>query len=198
MPSGWIPQHGAAAVGVTAPFQADLIAIIQHRRARIGHHGQIRQFQGARVAAGDGQKAGGVVAAEQIQLRRGNFAGIPGEERFQALGELARIVGLNRAIAVALGQGVRGRIQVDKEAVTGPRELIIHDGVKLIADQPAIGAVPDFADKIGIRVFRLDPASKCAPEGVVIDVARYVEPPPVDPLRDPVLGHTQQKARTWG
>ena len=99
---------------------------------------------------------------------------------------------------MALGQGVRGRIQVDKEAVTGPRELIIHDGVKLIADQPAIGAVPDFADKIGIRVFALTPASKCAPEGVVIDVARYhVEPPPVDPLRDPVLGRNK-KARTWG
>src|SRR5256885_8144255 len=52
----------------------------------------LRQFQGTRVAAGDGQKADRIVAAEQIQLRRGDGAGIPGQERFETLDELARIV----------------------------------------------------------------------------------------------------------
>jgi hypothetical protein len=43
---------------------------------------------------------------------------------------------------VAVGQGARGRIQVDKEAVTCPRELIMHDRVK----RPVPG---DWCDRSG-------------------------------------------------
>ena len=118
IPPGLIPPHGAAAVRVTAALHAHLIAIINHWGPGIGHHGQIREFHGARVAFGDGEEAGGVVAAEQIHLRGGDVPGIPGEELFEALGKLTRIAPVNRAIAVAVRQGARGLIQVDKEAVT--------------------------------------------------------------------------------
>src|SRR5262249_39416989 len=70
--------------------------------------------------------------------------------------------------------------------------------VKLIPGQPAVGALPDFADQIGVRIFGFNAAPKFAPEVIVVNLSWYVEPPSIDTLLNPVFRHAEQKGAHLG
>src|SRR2546430_627820 len=110
------------------------------------------------------------MAIEQIQLCVGDRTWVPGQDVLEALRKLARVIRCEGAIAMAAGERSCVVVYVNKETGTRMQELVIHDRVGLIADEPAVGALPDFANNVGVGIFRLDAAAKCAPEVVVVKV----------------------------
>jgi len=68
IPAVFVARKSLAAIRVVPAVQADLVAIVNARRAGVGEHEQRRQAQRAFVATRAGDKARCVVAIKQVEL----------------------------------------------------------------------------------------------------------------------------------
>src|SRR5687768_15016052 len=72
-------------------------------------------------------------------------------------------------------------------------DVVIHDGVELIALQPELGLVPDLANDVGLRLDSTHATAEFMPEGDVVDLGRDVQPPDVDAQPNPAFSDDEQK-----
>ena len=87
-----------------------------------------------------------------------------------------------------------GHVQVAAagEPEDGLAQRVVHQCVEPVAAQPVGRHAPDLADEVGVRADGPAAGPELLPEGLVVDLARHVEPPAVDPEPEPVLGHPEQ------
>src|SRR5690606_34148493 len=102
------------------------------------------------------------VAPQELAYRRSETGGI--ELRYAAKAALAQLLAV--------------QVTAD-EAEDGAGQRVVHDAVEHVTGQPAVGVVPDLADEVRVWPHRAAAASELAPEGVVVDLGRHVEPPSV-------------------
>ena len=185
-----MPGEGRPAAGVVGAGHADLVAVVDARRAGHGHLEEYRQAQSAGIAVDHPGEAGGIVAVNQVQLRQGDLPIVSPVQRFQVFGKGD---GVAHAQVVAAGFLVTAVIGFFAEELHRQRhENVIHDGVELVALQPAAAIAPNLADNVGLGVGLAHPAAEFLPEGVIVNLVGHIQPPAVNAEIHPVTGHIQQ------
>ncbi len=185
------PGEGLAVVGVIFPFaagvdggthQTDLVAVVN-----CGGAGQGELQDGGAAQALDGvapviswvviqagivlsgaaveheEGAVGIVAAEQVQHGVQGFSGVALLKVKQALvelrgGELVDGAGAAAGVVIVIGKGA-----LAPEAEHGGAELVVHDGIPLVADKPGGAVVPFFADDVAFGVGGMDGGAELVP-----------------------------------
>src|SRR6185436_3174750 len=108
--------------------------------------------------------------------------------------KLMRINGVPDAMVIGLlMQDLEIEMLARKEAQAGFGNLVVHYRIELIALQPALGLMPDFADNISFRINCTHSVAKFLPKGIIVDFGGYIQAPAVNTNFDPILGYLQQK-----
>ena len=136
------------------------------------------------------QKTRGVVAVQHVHLDQRDRPRVERQHSFDLVAERAAP---QRPEAEAAGPVLLGEGLAAEEAEADAGEEVVHHGVRLVATQPPMGLVPDFAHDVRLGVRGLDSPPKLAPELVVVNLRRHIEPPAVNPELDPILGHAPEE-----
>jgi len=189
-----IPGDGVAAGRLVAAGQAQLVAVVDARRAGQRHLAQRRQPERTGVFPGHGQEARRVVAAQQIKLGLHDLPVVERDRFLDLAGEAFRVQRHDLIRPV-----MQAAERLPPEVADGRAgEQVVHHRVELVAGQPAPGREPDLADDVRLRVGGLDPSPELPPELVVVDLLRHVQPPAVRAEAHPVLRHTPDKLAHGG
>jgi len=123
-----VPRKRAAGVRVgQAAFEADLIAVVNARRAREGHQQQGGEVDGRRVPTGEGDGPRGVVAVEQVELGQLNFPGIQVQQPFDALRVASGVEASGRLtpqVMAELFNGLGGNVDALKRGLAATAQAL--------------------------------------------------------------------------
>ena len=86
---------------------------------------------------------------------------------------------------------IRSQRLCAEETQGGIHEKVIHDRIKLIPLQPALGIPPDFPANVGFRVRAFHHAPKFLPETIVVNFVWHIQPPAVNAEFHPIAGDIQ-------
>ncbi len=71
-------------------------------------------------------------------------------------------------------------------------ERVVHHRVETVAGEPRIGALPNFSNRIRLRIDRAYARAELLPKTLIINLFWYVESPAVGAETNPELGRLQQ------
>jgi len=208
------PGEGLAVVGVVFPFaagvdggthQADFIPIVngggagqgelQDGGAAQAHDGVAPVVIGLEVDTGvilsgaaveHEEGAVGIVAVEQVQHGVQGFSGVALLKVKQALvelrgGELVDGAGAAASVVIIIGKGA-----LAPETEHGGAELVVHDGIPLVADEPGGAVAPFFAHDVAFGVGAMDGGAELVPiqvggivGGAGVNVGAHVQAPAI-------------------
>ena len=153
---GLVPGEGTAVGRIVAARHADLIAVIDRRRAGIGHLKQGRQpaarlsplAPGSRNRAMSWLPSRFSITARHVRDDRARAAA-----RYCG-GNASAVAGPTGRRLVLLQVRPSSTVFADEEGDTCAGELIVHHRVPHVALKPALGVGPDLADDVGLGVDR--------------------------------------------
>ena len=177
------PGHGAAVVRVLAPFEPDLVAVVDARHPDVREERVVGGQERVDVAAHAGEEARDVVRGEQVELGERDRPRQPCPGAREAAVELRGVAALR--VAPEVDAGPEGEHRAQEAGV-------VHGGVLLVALQPSGRVEEVLAQDVGVGALRAD---RAAHRRHVVVVARgpralaehvdHVEAPAVDRPRRP-------------
>ena len=171
-PSASRPTGKPPTVRIVAALEADLVAVVDARRARQRRLEERRQPDARDVAAQHGPQPRRVVRAEQVELDRDDVRLVGGRELHDPSRERRPVERPDGEPVLVVAPRRHVEVRAAGEPQDRLAERVVHQRVEAVAAEPVGRDPPDLADEVGVRAGSPGSAAELLPERLVVDLRR--------------------------